>query len=91
MSLVSSNPQTPKHIAYDVIRRFIQTNAGYGGGHLMDVQAEELTILLSDAGVLVDKDVLEVLTYVSSGRGYVGVTPYPDFAARRALGRLPHE
>lgn len=53
MSLVSSNPQPPKRVAYDVIRKFIQTNVGYDGGHLMDVQAEELTILLSDAGVLV--------------------------------------
>lgn len=52
---MSSNPQPPKHIAYEVIRKFIQTNVGYDGGHLMDVQAEELTILLSDAGLLRDE------------------------------------
>lgn len=36
----------------------------------------------------VDPDILAVLEYVSRGRRYVDVTPYPDFEARRALGRL---
>lgn len=35
-----------------------------------------------------DPDVLAVLRYVSNGRSYVGVQPYPDAAARRALGRI---
>jgi hypothetical protein len=39
----------------------------------------------------VDPDVLAVLEYVSRGRRYVGVTPDPDFEARRALGRLHDE
>jgi len=32
------------------------------------------------------EDLMEVAAYVSYGRGYVGVTPYPDAMARRALG-----
>lgn len=39
----------------------------------------------------VDPDIVAVLEYVSRGRRYVGVTPYPDFEARRALGRLHDE
>lgn len=39
----------------------------------------------------VDPDILAVLEYVSRGRHYVGVEPYPDFEARRALGRLHDE
>jgi hypothetical protein len=39
----------------------------------------------------VDPDVLKVLQYVSAGRAYVDVEPYPDDAARRALGRIYDE
>lgn len=35
-----------------------------------------------------DRQIVEVLQYVSSGRGYVGVTPYPDSTARAAMGRI---
>lgn len=38
--------------------------------------------------LVVSADVREVLVYVSRGRGYVDVEPYPDFEARRALGAL---
>jgi hypothetical protein len=34
------------------------------------------------------RDVLPVLRYVSKGRRYVDVEPYPDALARRALGAL---
>lgn len=43
---------------------------------------------LRASGTPVDRDVLAVLGYVSRGRRYVDVVPYPDAAARRALGRL---
>lgn len=33
-------------------------------------------------------DAIKVLAYVSAGRGYVDVEPYPDALARRALGAL---
>lgn len=36
----------------------------------------------------VSDDVRQVLEYVSAGRRYVDVTPYPDAQARRALGAL---
>jgi hypothetical protein len=74
--------------------------AGLRGGFL--VLAVAIPALI-DAGLLslsgdstqttdgVDPDVLAVLEYVSRGRRYVGVTPYPDFEARRALGRLHDE
>jgi hypothetical protein len=39
----------------------------------------------------IDPDILAVLEYVSAGRGYVDVEPYPDLQARRALGRLHDE
>jgi hypothetical protein len=39
----------------------------------------------------IDPDIVAVLEYVSAGRGYVDVEPYPDFQARRALGRLHDE
>lgn len=54
-------------------------------------QAEAQIRALKAAGLLVDEDVLQVLTYVSSGRGYVDVLPYPDALARRALGRIRDE
>lgn len=65
--------------------------------------AKQVVAALADAGLLslsgdstqttdgVDPDVLAVLEYVSRGRRYVGVEPYPDFEARRALGRLHDE
>jgi hypothetical protein len=34
------------------------------------------------------RDAVKVLRYVSAGRGYVDVEPYPDALARRALGAL---
>jgi hypothetical protein len=34
------------------------------------------------------RDAVTVLRYVSAGRGYVDVEPYPDALARRALGAL---
>lgn len=34
------------------------------------------------------RDAAKVLAYVSAGRGYVDVEPYPDALARRALGAL---
>jgi hypothetical protein len=65
---------------------------GAGGFHILGVALPAL----ADAGLLtvpseVDPDVLAVLEYVSRGRRYVGVTPDPDFEARRALGRLHDE
>lgn len=57
-------------------------------------QIEHIAGLLSlsgDTTDAVDPDVLEVLEYVSRGRNYVDVTPYPDFNARRALGRMHDE
>lgn len=61
--------------------------------------ATKVVTALSDAGFLslpereaeTDPDVLAVLQYVSTGRGYVDVEPYPDTAARRALGRIHTE
>lgn len=38
--------------------------------------------------VELDRQIVEVLQYVSSGRGYIGVTPYPDSTARAAMGRI---
>jgi hypothetical protein len=32
--------------------------------------------------------ILKVVEYVSMGRGYIGVEPYPDATARFALGEL---
>lgn len=43
---------TPQDRAVELIRKFIVTNVGYDAGHLMTVQAQELTILLGDAGLL---------------------------------------
>jgi hypothetical protein len=40
---------------------------------------------------MTDPDILDVLRYVSMGRGYVDVEPYPDARARRALGRIYDE
>jgi hypothetical protein len=34
------------------------------------------------------RDAVKVLRYVSAGRGYVDVEPYPDALARRTLGAL---
>jgi NTP pyrophosphatase (non-canonical NTP hydrolase) len=46
------NAPTPQARAVELIRKFIVTNVGYDAGHLMTVQAHELTILLGDAGLL---------------------------------------
>jgi hypothetical protein len=43
---------TPQQQAVELIRKFIVTNVGYDEGYLMTVQAQELAILLSDAGLL---------------------------------------
>lgn len=43
---------TPQDRAVELIREFIVTNVGYDAVHLMTVQAQELTILLADAGLL---------------------------------------
>jgi hypothetical protein len=46
------NATTPQARAVELVRQFIVTNVGYDAGHLMSVQAQELTILLGDAGLL---------------------------------------
>lgn len=98
MSLVSSDPQpteddnfrTPQERAGVLILDFLVTRFGDAVWVLAEY-ADQLAERLTEAGYLVDEDTLAVLTYVSSGRGYVGVTPYPDSQARRALGRIRDE
>ena len=99
MNLVSSNPQQqavellikvfrPKLAPYVGLKPDMDRaeQAVTGKGCILTLG--EIVDCLAEAGLLVDEDVLEVLTYVSSGRGYVGVTPYPDATARKALGRI---
>lgn len=45
-------------------------------------------LALAEQQKTVSGDVRQVLEYVSAGRRYVDVTPYPDAQARRALGAL---
>lgn len=40
------------------------------------------------APVRVLADIVEILEYVSRGRGFVDVEPYPDAKARRVLGAI---
>lgn len=49
---------------------------------------------VEDAGLAVvsaiaHEGLICVAEYVSRGRGYIGVEPYPDTTARMALGALP--
>lgn len=48
--------------------------------------------VLAITGIVIPQEtldrLLEVLQYVSGGRNYVDVVPYPDATARRALGEL---
>jgi hypothetical protein len=53
-----------------------------------DAEAPDGSLRSGASGTPVDPDVLTVLRYVSAGRGYVDVEPYPDAAARRVLGAI---
>ena len=43
---------------------------------------------MSDKPEAMNEKAMRVLQYVSRGRGYVDVEPYPDSLAREALGEL---
>lgn len=49
---MATSSTTPQDRAVELIRKFIVTNAGHDAGYLPTVQAQELTILLGDAGLL---------------------------------------
>lgn len=49
--------------------------------------ADDQAAVLREQGLALDA-ARPVLEYVSRGRGYVDVTPYPDYTARRALGLM---
>lgn len=61
------------------------------GALSVTVDGVEVTPQASSAERSIDPYIVEVLRYVSAGRGYVDVEPYPDSAARIALGRLQDE
>jgi hypothetical protein len=58
-------------------------------------RAAERAYLLDEGKVMVSREALDrlvkVAVYVSRGRGFVDVEPYPDATARAALGALPDD